>query len=101
MRTITPLFLALVVCVATLAATPGVWAEMEDSAWHPSANVVARIKQKIQPAVEKQAKAQGLKLRPWNEYSFEYQGRISAGEHASSISSQPANQRLAPMTLRR
>jgi hypothetical protein len=53
---------------------------MEDGVWHPSAAVVAQIQQKIRPAVEVGAKAQGRKLRPWNEYSFEYQGRISAGK---------------------
>ena len=79
MRILLALLTSAALATATLAAPPAAWIQVKGGAWTPAAQITADVQSGIQSYVEAQAVSQGRTLRPWAEYSFQYQGRIEKG----------------------
>jgi hypothetical protein len=67
---------ALLIGVCVFAADPARWTEVVGGAWHPDAVMVAQMDEALQAPVGKQAQQRGG-LKPWPQYSFQYQGRTT------------------------
>ncbi len=55
------------------------WTMVDGGSWEPSAQVVTRLKERIESVVGAQAKAEGRKLEEWTRYTFQYQGQERRG----------------------
>lgn len=73
MRTIAGIA-ALLVGAGVFSATPTRWTEVVGGAWHPDAKTLAVVDLALQVPVSDRALDRGG-IRPWAEYSFQYQGR--------------------------
>jgi hypothetical protein len=74
------LFAASLILGATSATlVPGAWIQVAGGAWVPNEAVVSQVASSLEVYVEAAAKRQGRDVRPWSEYSFQYQGRILKG----------------------
>jgi hypothetical protein len=69
--------LCLAVVTSLIAAEP--WIEVAGGKWDPSPQVLADLKAQIESYVRFQAKAQGRKLKNWQDYTFQYQGQEEKG----------------------
>jgi hypothetical protein len=65
---------------ASAAHTPGNWTQVAGGAWVPDGSVMNKVSTGLQAYAEAMAKRQGRAMRPWSEYSFQYQGRVSRGK---------------------
>ena len=75
------LFVASFMLVATSTAqTAGAWIQVANGAWTPDEMTMSQVATSLQAYAEAMAKRQGRDLRPWSEYSFQYQGRVSRAE---------------------
>jgi hypothetical protein len=69
-----------VLAIAT-AFLVGSWFPIAGGTWTPDQAAEAQMQAVLQPYVVAQASAQHRKLRPWSSYSFQFQGRGSAGSN--------------------
>jgi hypothetical protein len=65
---------ALVVSVSVFSAASAQWTEVVGGAWHPDAKTLLQVDEALQSPVADRAADRGG-IRPWAEYSFQYQGR--------------------------
>jgi len=75
---------ALVCLALSLAVMASVnaderWIKVAGGKWDPSPKVLADVKAQIEPYVRRQAKAQAIELRNWQDYTFQYQGQEEDG----------------------
>jgi len=66
--------------VSVIDWVPGAWIQVEGGAWDPSGPDMrpgAYITEELQEHATLHARSRGYELRPWNEYLFQYQGRIT------------------------
>jgi len=57
----------------------GSWFPIVGGTWSPDQVAVSQLRSTLQPYVAAQAAQQHRQLQPWSSYSFQYQGRGSAG----------------------
>ncbi len=55
------------------------WIKVDGGSWEPSAQVVTRLKERIESIVGARAKGEGRKLQEWTRYTFQYQGQEQRG----------------------
>lgn len=63
----------------TSTAAENIWVEVEGGSWVPTAEVISRLKQHIEPFVRNESKTEGRKLQDWKTYTFQYQGQEENG----------------------
>jgi len=74
---VSALFGASFLLAAAMAAhSPGAWIQVKGGAWTPDEVSMHQVSGSLQAYAEAAAKSQGRELRPWSEYSFQYQGRV-------------------------
>jgi len=76
------------VLVAAAAATTiavGSWLHVPGGTWNPSAQVVAQAASRLHTYALQQASAEGITVRPWSGYTFQYQGRKLRGRQVLYI----------------
>ena len=75
-HTFTKIFASFLLCLAFAASAQeqNQWIEVKGGSWRPSISMLNELKTNIRPYVEKAAKAQARELKPWRDYTFQYQG---------------------------
>ena len=66
--------LVLWTAVATAAIDAGHWVQVEGGTWNPSSTILSELEATLKPVVTAASQNRG-RLAPWNEYTFQYQGR--------------------------
>jgi hypothetical protein len=67
---------ALLVSVCVFSADLPRWTEVVGGAWHPDAAMLAQMDEALQAPVGRLAQQRGG-LKPWAQYSLQYQGRMT------------------------
>lgn len=78
MKYIATAILLIVTCAS--GETLGSWIHVKGDAWDPGETILKEIKGKLQQHTIAQAKRQHVKLPPWDQYRFQYQGRFEGGK---------------------
>jgi hypothetical protein len=55
------------------------WTKVEGGTWHPSDQILSKIKMHLEPYMKTQEKVFGRSLKKWNAYRFQYQGQEEKG----------------------
>jgi hypothetical protein len=71
---------SLMLSSAHPAQASGAWIEVRGGAWVPDDTTLSSVSSGIRTYAETMAKRQKRELRPWSEYSFQYQGRTTKGK---------------------
>ena len=78
---VSALFVTSIMLTVTSAAhAGGAWIQVSGGAWNPDDATMKQVSTGLQAYTEAAARLEGHDLRPWSEYSFQYQGRVSEGQ---------------------
>jgi hypothetical protein len=67
--------LALRLALVTSVKAAERWIKVAGGEWDPTPKMLAELKAQIESYVKRKAQAQKLKLKRWQDYTFQYQGR--------------------------
>jgi len=76
------------------------WFEVDNGSWAPSTETIADIRQQIESFVSMQTRAEGLTLRDWGSYTFQYQGQKENGRKFVFINAFCVNDKTAQLKKR-
>lgn len=63
-----------------LAVVVGSWLAIPDGAWSPAPEQVSELRISLASYVKQQALTQHLQLPKWQNYTFQFQGQVDAGQ---------------------